>query len=670
MNSIEVELGDDKLGEIVDELLSKMARGEAVDVEQYAKQYPEAAEVLRHAIPALQAVAMSGSSRDGVNAATVNSDTGNTHDGFTSGRTLGDFKLVRELGRGGMGVVYEAEEMSLGRKVALKILPFAGIVDERAQQRFRNEVRAAAALNHPNIVSVHSAGEQRGVHYYAMQLVRGQTMAEVIHELSQLKNGHVALSGDSISRILSSKSESPAPSGTDPTEALADAAKPQFAESCSTDDTVPVAQKGQPTLAASTSGSDPHFYRSVAILGVQAAKALQHAHDNGVLHRDIKPGNLMLDAQSQLYVTDFGLARIETDAAMTMTGDLIGTLRYMSPEQALAKRVVIDQRSDIYSLGATLYEMLALRPVFSGNDRQALLKQIAFEDPVKLRKIDRAISSDLETIIHKALAKNPDERYTTSEEFAADLQAFVEHRPITARPPTPLQRLGKWSRRNRGLVASLAATGAICLVALVVSNIMIAGQKTLALQAAADEKTQRQNAERERDAAEQARNEAQDVTKFLVDAFRSPDPEKDGHKITVVEVLDRAVDKIDSQEELSPQRKAALLDAIGETYVGLGLGREAVPLLEQVRAIRQEQLGERDPKTLDTMHDLARAYNQAGRLQEAVELLEETLKLKQEELGERHWSTLGSMNVLARARPFEQVSRVHRAFSRGAGDAA
>ncbi len=541
-----------------------------------------------------------------------------------------------------MGVVYEADEISLGRRVALKILPFAGIVDERALQRFRNEVRAAAGLDHPNIVSVHSAGEQRGVHYYAMQFVRGQTLAEVIHQLSQMKDGDVALSGDSISQILSVPSDSPAPSGTEPTAALA-----RPAESLPAEDTVPIEQHRQQTIVASSSGSDPHFYRSVAILGVQAAGALQHAHDNGVLHRDIKPGNLMLDAQSQLYITDFGLARIETDAAMTMTGDLIGTLRYMSPEQALAKRVVIDQRCDIYSLGATLYELLALRPVFSGSDRQALLKQIAFEDPVKLRKIDRAIPADLETIIHKSLAKNPDERYTTAEEFASDLQAFIDHRPITARPPTPLQRLGKWSQRNRGLVAAGAVAAGICLVLLVVSNIMIAGQKALAVEAAASESIQRQNAERERDAAEQAREQAEDVTQFLVEAFRSPDPDRDGRTVTVVEVLDRAVDDIDSREELGPQRKADLLDAIGDTYLGLELGREAVPLFEQVRGLRQDQLGERHAKTLDAMEDLAWAYRLAGRFREAVDLQERTLQLKREELGERHSSTLVSMNNLA-----------------------
>ncbi len=641
MNQVDQKIDDAELGEIVDQVLAKMSRGEAIDVEQYAREHPDVAEVLRHALPALRAVSQS-SFGGTANTTTHGSQPNHGGEPLEANRTIGDFRIIRELGRGGMGVVYEADELSLGRRVALKILPFAGIVDERALQRFRNEVRAAAGLDHPNIVSVHSAGEQRGVHYYAMQFVRGQTLAEVIHQLSQIKNGDVALSGDSISQILSVSSDSPAPSGTEPSVALAQPAKWLPAE-----ETIPIEQHQQQTIVASSSGSDPHFYRSVAILGVQAAGALQHAHDNGVLHRDIKPGNLMLDAQSQLYITDFGLARIESDAAMTMTGDLIGTLRYMSPEQALAKRVVIDQRSDIYSLGATLYELLALRPVFEGSDRQALLKQIALEDPVKLRKIDRAIPADLETVIHKSLAKNPDERYTTAEEFASDLQAFIDHRPITARPPTSLQRLGKWSQRNRGLVAAGAVAAGICLVLLVVSNIMIAGQKKLAVEAAASERVQRQNAEHERDAAEQAREQAEDVVNFLTDAFRSPDPDRDGHTVTVVEVLDQAAEELKSREKIGPERHASLLSTLGETYLGLGLGREAVPLFEQSHRLRQEKLGERHADTIKAMHNLAAAYSMAGRIEDAFEMGKRSLEIKRDLLGERHPDTLNSMNNLA-----------------------
>ena len=170
-----------------------------------------------------------------------------------------------------------------------------------------------------------------------------------------------------------------------------------------------------------------------------------------------------MDGDGKLYVTDFGLARIEADAGLTMTGDIIGTLRYMAPEQALAKRVVIDHRADVYSLGATLYELLTLQPAFGETDRSELLKQIAFEEPRPLRKLDRHIPAELETIVLKAMAKSPDERYQTAQRLADDLRANLEHRPIEAKPPTLTVRISKWSRRHVGVVRTAIAALVVVL---------------------------------------------------------------------------------------------------------------------------------------------------------------------------------------------------------------
>jgi tetratricopeptide (TPR) repeat protein len=231
------------------------------------------------------------------------------------------------------------------------------------------------------------------------------------------------------------------------------------------------------------------YYCSVAKLGIQAAEALDHAHQNGILHRDIKPANLLVeyshhaprddslrgpagrfhhaerdDYTLKLWITDFGLARMEQDAGMTMTGDILGTLRYMSPEQALAKRVVVDHRSDIYSLGVTLYELLTLQPAFTGDDRQELLRKIAFEEPRRLRQISPRVPQDLETIVLKATEKNPADRYVTAQEFADDMQRFCNVEPIKAKPPTLTNRAMKWSRRHRGMVA--AASVLIVIIAI------------------------------------------------------------------------------------------------------------------------------------------------------------------------------------------------------------
>ena len=197
---------------------------------------------------------------------------------------------------------------------------------------------------------------------------------------------------------------------------------------------------------------------------MQAAEALEHAHSLGVIHRDIKPSNLLVDVRGNLWITDFGLAQMESGATLTMTGDILGTLRYMSPEQALAKRVLVDHRTDIYSLGVTLYELLTLQPAFPADDRHELLRQIAFEEPKPPRRVNKAIPAELETIVLKAMAKNPAERYATAQELADDLRRFLADEPIRARRPNVLQRMRKWSRRHRAIVTTACAVAACALL--------------------------------------------------------------------------------------------------------------------------------------------------------------------------------------------------------------
>jgi serine/threonine protein kinase len=236
-----------------------------------------------------------------------------------------------------------------------------------------------------------------------------------------------------------------------------------------------------PKAEASTEslGRGKEYFRTVARLGAQAAEALDHAHQAGIVHRDVKPANLMLDSTGRLWVTDFGLAQLQAEANLTttgdgnltMSGDLLGTLRYMSPEQALAQRVVVDHRTDIYSLGATLYELLTLRPLVSGEDRQQILHAIAFDEPTAPRRIDRSIPAELETVVLKALAKNPAERYATAQEMANDLHRFLRNQPIQARRPSLAQRARKWARRHRPLVRVAMASVGFALVGLAIANV-------------------------------------------------------------------------------------------------------------------------------------------------------------------------------------------------------
>ena len=329
------------LAEAFDELASRLQAGEIIAPEEIDRLYPLHAEELRKLLPTLKAIGDITPSEE------RHADLEQTE---ATPRELGDFRIVREVGRGGMGIVYEAEQLSLGRRVALKVLPFAATMDPRHLHRFHNEARAAASLEHPHIVPVHGVGSERGVHYYAMRIIDGRSLAELL--LEQRRGPETA----------SPRAET-------------------------------VAHATAPTDPAP---GNPQYFRRVAEWGIQAAEALEHAHGLGIVHRDIKPGNLLIDGQGKLWVTDFGLARFGVDAGLTMTGDLVGTLRYMSPEQALAKHGLVDHRTDVYALGATLYELLTLRPAVGGSDKEEILRRIAFEDAVPLRRLSREVPPELE----------------------------------------------------------------------------------------------------------------------------------------------------------------------------------------------------------------------------------------------------------------------------------
>jgi WD40 repeat protein/serine/threonine protein kinase len=460
-------------------------------IEEYVERYPHLAAVIGQILPALQAI-----QHDPSEPAAV-SDFSSSELPVTG--TLGDFRIFREIGRGGMGIVYEAEQVSLGRRVALKILPFTAALDPKQLQRFKIEAQAAAHLHHQNIVPVHGVGCERGVHYYAMQFIEGQTLANLIRELRQLAGLEAADQPDSAaparalaSELLSGqwapakpRSGEPArPCGSEQPTGPYVASLPQhLTPSPPLDATPPVA-----ALSTERFANSPAFFRTVAHLGVQAAEALEHAHAKGIIHRDIKPGNLLIDVSGNLWITDFGLARMLSEAGLTMTGDLVGTLRYMSPEQALAKRAPLDHRTDIYSLGVTLYELLTLRPAQDGGDRQEIMQQIAFGEPRLPRRLNKAIPAELEIIVRKAIGKNPAERYATAQELADDLRRFLDDKPIRAKRPTLLDWTRKWARRHQGIVATGIAGLIVAVGILTVSALMI-------LSAYRTEAVQRQRAE-------------------------------------------------------------------------------------------------------------------------------------------------------------------------------
>ncbi len=449
LRSADVSCSNPLLAELLEELTNKLQLGERVDLDEYVRQHPDFAEPLQRLLPALEVLIDLGQSQ----AVSVPPDTSGLPDQTLAIGVIGDYRILREIGRGGMGVVYEAMQVSLARRVALKVLPFAAMLDQRQLSRFQIEARAAAQLHHANIVPVHAVGCERGVHYYAMQYIDGQTLAQMIAGLRH----EAGLDQDSGSADLNS-SAMPRPSATE--------------------STLPELRAAATTQRFLTRDR----LRALAEQVRQVAEALDYAHMEGVVHRDIKPSNLVLDARGKVWITDFGLARFDAGVTLTATGDIVGTLRYMSPEQALGHRGGVDHRTDIYALGATLYELLSLVPVFSGTDRQTLLRQIAQDEPRPLQQINRELPIELETIVHKALSKDVAARYGTAHEFADDLRRFLEHQPILARPPSVVDRVRKWCRRHEPVVWSVGGMSLLAAVGLAISTVAILAERSKALQ--------------------------------------------------------------------------------------------------------------------------------------------------------------------------------------------
>ena len=368
------------------------------------------------------------------------------------GTRLGEFEVVRELGRGGMGVVYEAVQTSLGRRVALKVLgPGLGLTP-RAVDRFRREAAAAARLHHTNIVPVYATGDEAGTHFYAMELIDGPGLDRVIRDLASTKP---CPSGD-----LGSWTKAPTPTASpDPAATIAHVSTPVSRDPEGSAATSPV-----PGSTSRLSGNADRFDASARMIA-DVADALHHAHAQGVTHRDIKPSNLLLASDGRLSVTDFGLARMLEQPGMTVTGEFVGTPAYMSPEQITAGRIPVDHRTDIYSLGATLYELLTLRPPFAADGRDRLLAMVIQKEPPAPRAIDPKVPRDLETICLKCLEKDPDRRYQSAKDLADDLRRFVNRFAITARRAGPWTWLTKWGKRHPGVAALLGCLLVAVLVA-------------------------------------------------------------------------------------------------------------------------------------------------------------------------------------------------------------
>jgi serine/threonine protein kinase len=679
--------GADPLGQLADDFLERWRRGERPALTEYTDRHPELAGQIRELFPAL---VMMEEVRPGpptvVGAAAAPA--------AAAPWDLGEYRVVRELGRGGMGVVYEAEQLSLGRRVALKVLPSGALGDAHHVERFQREARAAARLHHTNIVPVFAVGEEGGTHYYVMQYIEGQPLDQVLAELRRLRAeaergaaaAELAFSVGPPSPGLLSSADGPGspghgrsrpaaagpdsgPAGPDPTDVEKTVIRPRG----------PVAG-GPAGAGAGEAGSssllaEAHrpFARRVAQIGAQVAEALDYAAGQGVLHRDIKPSNLLLDIWGTVWLTDFGLAKATGTPDLTRSGDLLGTLRYLAPERFEGQA---DVRSDVYSLGLTLYELLALRPAYSGHSQAELFRHISAADAPRLERLNPQLPRDLVTIVHKAMAKEPADRYQTARALAEDLRRFLDDRSIVARRVGLLEQAWRWCRRNPSSAALLAAISVVLVAGAAISTWQAVratraeavarraeqaeteraeGERLAKLEAQEQKADAEQAAAAERAAAEQAQKRLRQIEKtndILGSIFDSLDPNEIARagrplQAILVEKLDRAVQQLEGESIGDPLVVAKMQVRFGLSLISLGEPGKAIGLLEKALATQQAQLGPDHPDTLISRNTLAAAYQAAGKRDLALPLLEGTLKLRQAKLGPEHPHTLHSMNNLA-----------------------
>jgi tetratricopeptide (TPR) repeat protein/predicted Ser/Thr protein kinase len=481
-----------------------------------------------------------------------------------AGRLIGNYRIVRQLGTGGMGIVYEAEQQHPKRPVALKIIRGGAYVDEHQIKLFRREAQTLARLKHPSIATIYELGRtEDGQHFFVMELVRGETLSDWLR-------GHAG--ADLRTRL--------------------------------------------------------EIFRKIC-------EGVAYAHQRGVIHRDLKPSNILVlkespgqpagsspaeDAAPDIKILDFGLARI-TDQDVTMTsivselGSVRGTLPYMSPEQVRGNPDEIDLRTDVYSLGVMLYELLAGRLPYDvqGKPLSVAMRMIGEEPPAPLTRTwsgKGKADADVVTIAHKALEKEPARRYQSVAALGEDVQRYLQDQPILARAPSAAYQLRKLIARHRwgfGVVASTFVLLAALAVTMAVQARRIAG---------------------ERDRANQETATAKQVLDFLVGLFQVADPgEARGNSITAREILDRGSERIQRELQKEPAVQARLMHVMGDVYRSLGLYEQAAPLLRESLAVREQRYGGDSLEAAETLNTLAFLTHQQGRPQEAQALAERALRI-------------------------------------------
>ena len=483
---------------------------------------------------------------------------------------IGEYRILGVLGRGGMGAVFLAEQPSLDRQIALKVMRADGLFFADSRERFRREAGAIARLEHPGIVKVFEVGEEDGVPYFAMERIQGKTLSDVIGFLGQRRPD--ALSGRDLVDALD--------------------AEP-----------VPLFELG--------------WIEACCEIGRQVAAALAHAHDRGIVHRDVKPSNIALTRDGRVQLFDFGLARSEGIDRLTQTGGQLGTLQYMPPEQLRGERE-LDARSDVYALGVTLFELLTLHPPFEGDTRHAIEQQILDGTPAPIRSLNRRVPPELERVIGKALDTVPARRYESAAALGDELRRVIERKPVLARPAGPLLRLRRWAQRRPALaVAGVAAVGLFG----VAPSVLLWREKAHTNELTA------------------ALNDANTSFEFLERLlFETDIYSSNNTELTVHELLRKGAEGLDQLGELekSPELEARMRVGLGNALANHSDFALALPHAERAYEIERALGIQVVVNEVRPLHLVANCLSGLGRIDEAAERVQAALDEYGDEMESRH----------------------------------
>jgi serine/threonine protein kinase len=622
--------------QVIDQWLLDLMEGKAPDKQSFLASNEELRDLLE---PMLANLEMA----DGLLAAQAERESAPTLETAPAGSAkhaeiLGDFELLRELGRGGMGVVYAARQISLNRTVALKVLPSSLFLPDEAVERFRREAATVARLHHPGIVPVHSFGQQDGAHFFAMELVDGLSLDRVVAGLEG-KDPRELTAGDLFEALESAGLE--------------------------TTGWMPENSHGWLRLAVAWTA--------------QIADALEFAHESGVLHRDVKPGNILLRHDGRVVLTDFGLSHTGDSPSITRTGDFKGTPYYVSPEQAMSGRAEMDRRSDVYSLGVTLFELLTLRRPFEGSTALEVFGRIVHKTPLDPAALNPDLPADLVNVMLKAMDRDPDRRYASAAEFAEDLRAFLEYRAVSARRVSMGVTLARWSRREP-FRAALVAVGTAALIAISIlyanglktsralasSNAVLASRTLEAEEARASAEASLLRLEkvvafhRSQMARADMRmmgvrmmallkeglletladrgmdsEQARAVTGKLDELRTLLNPTDIARQLVHEQILAKTVQAISDEFHEDPIVESALRDAVGMTYLDLGLVERGLGEIRLALSLRRGTLGPDHPDSIVSVDHLASALLGLGRYAEATQELRDALSLLEPRHDER-----------------------------------